>query len=136
MVALADELLDRTDAVEDVMWHTMQEFAACYRQLSDGVAFAADLLADHCRRFCTLYISLEEIDATFRIKPKLHLMQELCEMSLPTCPAKHWTYRDEDRGGSLARLAQRRGGPKTPFSIGKTTLTKFRGNFRLPNFIQ
>jgi hypothetical protein len=45
----------------------------------------------------------------WKIKPKLHLFLELCSVER-TRPSLCWNYRDEDFGGSVARLARRRGG--------------------------
>ncbi len=45
----------------------------------------------------------------WKIKPKLHLFLELCSVET-TKPSLCWNYRDEDFGGSVARLARRRGG--------------------------
>ena len=101
---LAEKYLDSEDHLEGCVLQATRELAACYRALSSQQIFGADLLADHCRRFCILYVSIEEAAAAqgvFRVKPKLHLFQELCEMEDQTRPTAHWTYRDEDFGGSM-----------------------------------
>ena len=61
---------------------------------------------DHSRRFASLFVALEQRTTTFGIRPKLHMFQELCEMTVGSRPAAHWTYRDEDFGGSLVALAK------------------------------
>ena len=101
---LAEQLLNTDDHFEGCVMQATRELAACYRALSSEQIFSADLLADHCRRFCILYVSIEEAAAAqeiFRVKPKLHLFQELCEMEEQTKPTAHWTYRDEDFGGGM-----------------------------------
>ena len=104
---LAMEMLNDSDAIEQAMKQTTLELSACYDCLSQDAPFAADKLADHCRRFCALWVSLESQPKTFRVKPKLHLFQELCEMHAAGRPTAHWTYRDEYFGGSMASLGRR-----------------------------
>ena len=64
-------------------------------------------------RFALQYVSVRnahaDVDPTaWRVKPKLHMFLELC--SEGSHPAKFWNYRDEDWGGSVARMARGRGG--------------------------
>ena len=103
--ALARDLLGDDDPVEVAAKSATAELEGCYQCLSWGSD--SSRLAEHCVRFCTLCVSLEEqADYVFRVKPKTHLFQELCEMSGPTRPAAHWTYRDEDFGGSTVALGR------------------------------
>ena len=116
---LAQDLLADDLGYEAVVKGAMVELEACYNCLSSGTEGAPERLAEHCRRFCTLSVSLEDrAEALFHVKPKLHLMQELCEMQASR-PALHWTYRDEDFGGSIAQLGKRRGGNKSPAGLGR-----------------
>ena len=54
----------------------------------------------------------------------MHLFLELC--SSGTEPQKFWNYRDEDFGGSVARLARRRGGMLCCSSTSRVVLQKFK----------
>lgn len=64
------------------------------------------------------YVELEEealrIDPdnsqTWRIMPKLHLLQRLCDLGFQ--PKDTWAYKDGARGGTLAKLFTRRGGKR------------------------
>ena len=91
----------------------LRYLSACYQCLSATTPFAADRLAEHCKRCAALYVALEHVtDGVFRTKPKLHMFQEFCEMSFPGRPASAWTYRDEEFGGVLVGTARRRGGQR------------------------
>ena len=96
----------------------------CCNSLSVAT-FNADVLAEHSRKLCLLWVALEETaaDDNWRIKPKLHLFQELCEAG--SCPSTCWTYRDEDFGGTLARLSRRRGGHNRSQGLAKSVLLRF-----------
>jgi hypothetical protein len=41
-------------------------------------------------------------------------------------PAKYWTYCDEDHGGSVARMARRRGGQRSCTATSRLVLAKFK----------
>ena len=113
----------------------MQNLAHCYQCLSHTADDAASRLRDHSRLFASLVVALEQASPQeFRVKPKLHLFQELNEMQPGARPAKHWTYRDEDFGGSVAGLGRRLGGHKTPKSVGWQVLKKFSARYKLPDF--
>lgn len=105
---------------------------SCYENLSSAV-FDSRRLKESCNKFALLLVSLEETssDGTWKVQPKLHLMQELCEegLSRPSC---FWTYRDEDFGGSLAQLSRARGGRRTPAATAKGMLQKFAAKHKFP----
>ena len=104
----------------------MKELKQMYGNLSAG-QFETHSLRDHCRRFCLLYSALAEKEPElWRLKPKTHLMQELCEMCPGTNPSLFWTYRDEDFGGTIAKMSRRRGGKNSSFSTAQCVLAKFR----------
>ena len=106
---LAMEYLSDDDVLEHTVKQTTLELCACYDCLS--FSQPVESLALHSQRFCTLFAALEtQHPDRFRTKPKLHQFQELCEMDLPTRPAAHWTYREEEFGGSIAEMGNRRGG--------------------------
>ena len=97
------------DGVDGSIKVGTEHLFACYQCLSATTPFAADRLAEQCNRFAALYVALERVtDGAFRTKPKLHIFQELCEMSLPARPGSSWTFRDEEFGGVLVGTARRR----------------------------
>ena len=136
MSTLASQLLDATDphSVQATVLHCTMELSQCYACLSSSTLFRRDLLGQHSKRFCTLWVTLEGLEGgIFRIKPKMHLFQELCEMELPTSPTYTWTYRDEDFGGSLVAMGRRRGGHKGAGTLGRQVLRKFCSRHKLPD---
>ena len=108
------------------------QLAACYDCLS-GASYSSEALKDHSRRFCLLAVALESAmpGKLFHVRPKLHLMQELCEMN-DANPSLYWNYRDEDFGGTLAALSKRRGGSNNPTSTSRAMLFKFMASNSLP----
>ena len=131
---LAEELLVGDDVMAGTIKQATLNLCACYDALSSRAP--ADQLSDNCRKFCTLWVALEEHEPEiFRIKPKMHLMQELCEMEPNSRPSLHWTYRDEEFGGTVAALGRRLGGPNTAASVGVQTLLKFCALHKVPTFV-
>ena len=65
---------------------------------------------------------------SWRIKPKMHVFQELVEYQCQSgaSPSDFWTYKDEDWGGCVAKMGARRGGNSNPCTIAKKVLTRFR----------
>ena len=137
LVPFAAELatLLLTDAT-DVFQSTVKECAGlldkAYQCLSRS-SFSHEGLSQSCRRFCVMYSALQAAspEGNWTVKPKFHLWQELCEQST-SCPATCWTYRDEDFGGSVAKLAHRRGGASVPGACSLQVLQKFRARHGLP----
>ena len=103
--------------------------------ISHKETFSADLLSQASRKFCLLYVEVERFcqQRPFRIKPKMHMWQELCEMHIGTRPSLYWTYRDEDFGGTLARMSRRRGGRSSLRSVGNSVLDRFAGKHDVPD---
>ncbi len=131
----AHRLLSDAVPVERTAKQCADHLAACYEALGSGCLFQADILSENCRRFCLLYVALEALvnrDKLWSVKPKLHMFQELCEMSQGARPALTWTYRDEDFGVSLARLAKRRGGTLSATSGARTVVHKFVAMHAVP----
>eukprot|EP00971_Amphidinium_carterae_P163439 3240700-Amphidinium_carterae.1 len=72
-------------------------------------------------------VALESEESYFKVKPKMHLFLELCELAVKgSNPAQRWTYRDEVFGGTCSRLARRRGGLQRVPTTSRTLLDKFR----------
>ena len=101
-------------------------------------SYPAEVVAQTCRRMCILLSTLEEEahgrgSVCWRMKPKVHLAQELLEYQTLTDgnPKLCWTYRDEDWGGWLAKCATRRGGHATPESVGLQVINRFLAFFKL-----
>ena len=122
---------------DDNVWESSLKAAAghlsrCYECL-DHQNFSIAVLKEHCRKFCTLYAALvhDSDHAQWRLKPKLHLFQEMCEMAASN-PSLTWTYRDEDFGGALALMGRRRGGPKSVTSTAENVLRRFAGRHDVP----
>lgn len=124
---LAEEMLNPADPVEQTVRKATADLAGCCRAASVGAP-----TADCSRRFATLWVALERhLPETFRIKPKLHFMQELLEME-DGRPMAHSTYREEEFGGSVAALGRRLGGHNTAASVGTQTLLRFCARHKVP----
>ena len=121
--------------VETAAKRAAQELSAMYSCLSESAPFAADRMANHSRRLASLWVGLERAsDApAWRVKPKMHLMQELCEVQVGCRPALSWTYRDEEFGGSLAALARRRGGAHSASGVSKSVVLRFIARETVPS---
>lgn len=110
------------------------ELAKMYECLSQSQPHAAEYLAAASRRVAQLWVSLEAAspEPFWRVKPKLHLMQELCEEQLGSRPALLWCYRDEEFGGSCASMARRRGGRHSARSVAESVVLRFIAKESLP----
>ena len=93
-----------------------QSLAECYSHSGQP----GPQLASASRKFANAYAALEAHErasnpasAHWRIKPKLHLFQELCEFGT-RAPRPFWCYQDETFGNLCADLALRRGGKDNP----------------------
>ena len=126
-----DSLLSSASPVELTIKQGTKLLAQCYQCLTTGSDMQA--LAASCRQFCILWTALDtnHPNKAWRVKPKAHLLCELCEFTLDR-PSETWTYRDEEFGGSLAGYSRLRGGNITPMSVGSTVLHKWIACNRLP----
>lgn len=113
---LCNELGNNACPIDEALRSAANLLVSVYNCLSsahdDKDAFKRDGL-----RFASLYIALHDRinpddDRRFRLKPKLHLFLHLCLEGGD--PAKHWCYRDESFGGTVAKVARRRGGLYSP----------------------
>ena len=108
---LASALLRDDDMMEHIVKQATKKLFQCYACLSGDDPFAADLMAQHSRKVGTLLVHLELRDGDkFRVKPKLYLFQEVCEIEFSSRLAAMWTYREEELGGTIAAWA----GPTPP----------------------
>lgn len=131
-LSMANRFLN-SGALEDTARMAMQHLQSCYELLSPQT-FSAEAMGYHSQRFCLLYVALESaLPQQFHLKPKLHLFQELTQMS-KSCPSLFWTYRDEEFGGSVAQISKRRGGSNNPVATAKCLLHKFIAKNPLPSF--
>jgi hypothetical protein len=123
---LARELCDRNDPVEDAIYMGAYHLNEVYGALSSSCPDAANMLKEHGTKFALHYVALHDHlnpdnSKAFRLKPKLHLFLHLCIDGGD--PAKHWCYRDEDFGGSVAKAARRRGGLRKPGATSARVLS-------------
>lgn len=136
---LAHRYLGDDDDEESTAKAAAIELSRCYAALSSGFRGGRDALARSSRRFALLSVALEKVAAKrgepklWTVKPKLHLFQEMCERG-DGRPSLSWTYRDEDFGGSVGQLAQRRGGAHTVATIGRQLLLNFIARYQVPHF--
>ena len=126
---LADEMLDtrvpKYEAIRQAAYHLNEVYSA----LSSAHPDPHRCMKEHGIKFAIQYVALHDLENprdanAWRIKPKLHLFLHLT--SATTLPRLVWTYRDEDLGGSVARMARRRGGLLKCSSVSKACLTKFK----------
>lgn len=126
------------ELADDVAIEATIKAAASYLKLMydnlSAAAFSHEALSESSRKFAVLWKALDEAtpEPYWRMKPKLHLMQELCEIS-KSCPSTTWLYRDEDFGGSIANLTRIRGGKATAKRVGFNVLMKFFARNALPS---
>ena len=136
LIPFAEEMANRFLSEDIPAEATARECAkllnSCYSCLSRST-FDASILQESCRRFCLLYVALEQVHSgkAWRCKPKFHLFQELCEFT-KSSPATCWNYRDEDFGGTVAKLGHKRGGKNSPEANSRIVLTRFMAKHELP----
>ena len=100
-----------------------------YSALSADHPSPSNAMREHGIKFALQYVALHDHlnpadDKAFRIKPKLHLLLHITSDN--SVPRLIWTYRDEDFGGSVARMARRRGNLLRCGSTSYTCLAKFK----------
>ena len=89
-------------------------------------------IADTCRRLCLVYSSLgdgtDDVQAGWRLKPKFHMMCEMCEYQVEVfgSPEEFWAYADETFVGFVAEFSERRGGGATASTACENVLNRFR----------
>ena len=92
------------------------------------------MLAKSCRETCLLLVALADYSqlkwpgtSRWRLKPKVHVWQELCEFQSVTKgnPKHFWCYKDEDFGGYTVKLGERKGGRNTAKSVAENIFYRF-----------
>ena len=122
---VAVEVLDANDPIESTVINAARSLNHCYGVLHAEHTFQDVVLQEHSTRCCLLFAGLQRaLPATFKTRPKLHQFLELCHSG--GSPSKHWNYRDEDFGGSVAAFARRRGSAMTLAGFSRSTLERFR----------
>ena len=122
----ANKYLNPANDYEKTVQQATFHLSCMYEQLSADI-FDAAVLKNNSRKFAVLAVACEAAATEprmFAVKPKLHLMQELCETTA-TCPSLHWCYRDEDFGGGTMQTGKRRGGRNKVQGTAATVLKKF-----------
>ena len=137
VLVLAMRLLDGGRSEKELAMLTAARLLQdCYRCLSRDTPDRADLLDRSSRKLSLLLVALERQSAdtrVWRFKPKVHMM---LEMALDRRdPAKSWVYRDEDWGGTAARLSRRRGGMFRPRGTSRVMLARFRMKSAFPRLV-
>ena len=122
----ADEMLLEIDPVEKAVKMAAQHLKHVYDTLSESSFMSADVARSEGLKFALQYVALHDVAGTetrWKIKPKLHLWLHMT--SDGSKPSRYWNYRDEDYGGSVARMCRRRGGTLKPGPVSQNVLTKF-----------
>ena len=98
--------------------------------------FDASFTEESCRTFCTLLSALAKEaedggdDMCWRLKPKVHMMQELGEYQVHILgsPRFFWNYKDEDFVGFVAQLANTAGGPAEAVTAAQRVINRYRAS--------
>lgn len=130
LIPLGQELAERFLSPDDPRELAIRAIAGQLHKLYSSLQpWDPQGMAEASRRVASLAVALESQSPSplWRVKPKMHLMQELCERmpGLRGNPRAWWTYRDEDAGGKLAASGRRRGGKVTTLSISLRLLQRF-----------
>ena len=126
---LAKEMLDINDPVHATIRQAAFHLHETYKALSATHPNPCAHMREHGMKFAVQYVSLHDHvnafdDKAWRIKPKLHLLLHITSDN--SLPRLVWTYRDEDFGGSVARMSRRRGGLLKCSSTCSACLTRFK----------
>ena len=126
---LAQEMLDVNLPAHAAMKQAAFHLNEVYSALSASHPSPCDTMKEHGIKFAIQYVALYDHlhhldDKAWRIKPKLHLFLHITSDN--SIPRLTWTYRDEDFGGSVARMARRRGNLWKCGSTSKSCLGRFK----------
>ena len=122
----SQELLSSADPLELAAKAGAHHLHMCYKALSlqESQIDIMDQSIRFARQYVSLFRAMPENSRAWRIKPKLHMFLELCAEEGK--PSMSWCYRDEDFGGSVARLSQRRGGILSVKAFSTNLLERFQ----------
>ena len=126
---LAQEILDINDPMQAALRQAAFHLDQVYQALSADHSDPCAAMREHGIKFAVQYVGLHDYlnaadDRAWRIKPKLHLFLHITSDN--SLPRLTWTYRDEDFGGSVARMARRRGHVLRCSSTSMVCLSKFK----------
>ena len=126
---LAQEMLDLRIPIHAAMRQAAFHLNGVYSALSSKRGDPVATMKEHGTKFALQYVALHDHcnaadERAWRIKPKLHLFLHITSDS--SLPRLTWTYRDEDFGGSVARMARRRGNLLSCRATSWTTLARFK----------
>ena len=111
----------------------MQCLSKCYSCLSHAPdAPGPDVLKHEAIKFKAQVVALHNSKPNaYALPPKMHWFEELA--SEGHNPSDTWNYRDEDFGGSLARMSHREGGVQSVLSVSRTCLSRFMMRTHAPD---
>ena len=138
VVGFAKELVEKYCDEPQAFDSGVKWVVVCLNQCHDlGLhreSFHAPSFQRAARSFLLQKKSLEEAMGTgshlWILKPKFHMMFELAQTG--NCPAMSWNYRDEEAGGTLARMSRSRGGLQNPWSVSSRCLQRFCCDYDVP----
>ena len=136
LVEASNELLSSADPKEKAIQIACFELNKCKECLSQNAdCLWSDILEDSAKRFALQLDALSQIaeKKDYKVRPKMHHFLEMCADGQK--PSLSWTYRDEDYGGTIAKLSRRRGGKKSATSWSFQTLTLFQIHNPVPRLL-
>ena len=138
LVGFAKELVekhcDESEAFDNGVKWAVIYLNQCHDLGLHRASFHAPSFQRAVQDFLLQYKSLEAAMGTdsslWVLKPKIHMMFELAQTG--DCPAMNWNYRDEEAGGTLARMARSRDGLQNPWSVSSRCLQRFCCDYDVP----
>ena len=130
---LAQELNEKLQSSHSkTVLQAMSHMMDFYQEMASA-NFDPDMARLSCQSFLLLYSALsDEAEANasvaWKLKPKMHLFQELAEYSVYEVgnPSEFWSYKDEDFMGWVAAMAYRRGGKVEVCTTTLQVLNRYR----------
>ena len=122
----SNALLDASKPEDRAVQIACDQLNRCKDCLSgDSDVLWSDILRESSKKFALQFQALRMTaeGKDWKVKPKMHHFLEMCADGQK--PSMSWTYRDEDYGGSIAKMSRRRGGKKSAKSWSAQTMTLF-----------
>lgn len=95
--------------------------------------YPSSVVKNVCRSYCLLSKALhdeagEAMQSPWRIKPKMHMVQELAEYMVDELgdPSSFWAYRDEDFVGFVAEIGSARERVAQADTAARRIMTRIR----------